>query len=283
MITATEIFCLNELGKRANNEDSVAPKKGEATVQDRLFVVCDGVGGEKKGEVASQIVTHSIQEYFKKVLVDVRIGKEAIQKAILYANKNLSAYVATDVSANRMSTTLAMVLLGDESVIAAWCGDSRIHHIRNGKVIWKSRDHSLVSELIYQGELSEEEARSHPQRNVITRSLNALSYNNSVDFHEIESFETGDYLLVCTDGFLEKVSDKVISEVLMDEKQKDKALAFFAQCREVTRDNFSMYLVRIQKSAINKNNSSTSLRTILVISFVVILLCFAYFFFIKGR
>ncbi len=66
MITATEIFCLNELGKRANNEDYVSPGKGLATLKDRLFVVCDGVGGENKGEIASEIVCTSIQEYLKK-------------------------------------------------------------------------------------------------------------------------------------------------------------------------------------------------------------------------
>lgn len=143
MIIATDIFCLNELGKRPNNEDCISPQKGTATSKDTLFIVCDGVGGEKKGEVASEIVCTSIREYFNKSKIPVS-GEEKviIQKAIQYANEQLVMYAATDATAQRMSTTLALALLGERSVIAAWCGDTRIHHIRNGKIVWKSKDHS---------------------------------------------------------------------------------------------------------------------------------------------
>jgi serine/threonine protein phosphatase PrpC len=244
LIAATEIFCLNELGKRANNQDSIAPKKGEATIHDKVFVVCDGVGGEKKGEVASNIVSSSIHGYLKTQSISVDEELPTIQKAIQYANKNLTAYIATDVAARRMSTTLALALLGHQSVIAVWCGDSRIHHIRNGKIIWKSRDHSLVGELVNRGELTEEEARNHPRRNVITRSLNALNFNSTVDFYEIKDFENGDYFLLCTDGFLENINDELINKVLMDDEEYDKAKAFLCLCDGVTRDNFSMYLIR---------------------------------------
>jgi protein phosphatase len=184
VITATQIFCLNEIGKRSNNEDSISPPKGSATLNDRLFVVCDGVGGEKKGEIASEIVCTSIQDYLKKEKPGSYNEKEVIQKAIQYANQKLLGYGTTNMDAKRMSTTLALVFLGEQSVIAAWCGDTRIHHIRDGKIIWKSKDHSLVSELVSQGELTEKEAMSHPRRNVITRSLNASNTNNEVDFYE---------------------------------------------------------------------------------------------------
>ena len=244
MIIATDIFCLNELGKRPNNEDCISPQKGTATSNDALFIVCDGVGGEKKGEVASEIVCTSIQDYFKSKTRANGEEKEVIEKAIQYANEKLVMYAATDAIAKRMSTTLALVLLGDESVVAAWCGDTRIYHIRNGKVIWKSKDHSLVGELVSQGKLMEEEARTHPSRNVITRSLNAVNFNNDVDFHEIHDFETGDYLLLCTDGLLEKVNEDIINTILTDETERDKAKEFLSYCDGITKDNFSMYLIR---------------------------------------
>ena len=244
MIAATEIFCLNELGKRPNNEDCVSPEKGTATVKDRLFIVCDGVGGENKGEVASEIICTSIQTFIKKENLQAGTETETIKRAIQYANEKLVAHSAADREAKRMSTTLSLVLLGEQSVLSAWCGDTRIHHIRGGKIMWKSQDHSLVGELIRQGELTEEEARSHPKRNVITRSLNAFDANNEVEFHEINDFETGDYLLLCTDGFLEKVTQEVIYKVLMVEREKDKAKLFLAHCDGVTRDNFSMYLIK---------------------------------------
>jgi protein phosphatase len=274
LITATDIFCLNEVGKRANNEDSISPQKGTATLKDRLFIVCDGVGGEKRGEVASKIVCTSIQHYFESEGQPFVEEKEAIQKAVAYANNKLAQYVASDSMANRMSTTLALVLLSNQSVIAAWCGDTRIHHIRNGGVIWKSKDHSLVSELVSQGELTEEEARTHPRRNVITRSLNAMNFNNDVEFHEIYDFKTGDYLLLCTDGLLEKVNENIIHKILTDETKKDKAKCFLSICEGVTTDNFSMYLIRGR--LITRISRSASLRSVVIISVLVILIIVAF-------
>lgn len=232
------------MGRRANNEDTISPPKGLATVNDRLFIVCDGVGGEKKGEVASDIVCRAIPEFLSRQPFSDSTLVDRIQKSIHYANAKLADYTATDTDAKRMSTTVALVYLGQLSVMAAWCGDSRIHHIRNGKILWKSKDHSIVSELVNQGELTEEEARRHPQRNVITRSLNALNYNSMAEFHEITNFETGDYLLICSDGFLEQVNNNIIHEILSDEKKKDKANFFNAYCSNRTRDNYSMYLIR---------------------------------------
>jgi len=274
LIIATDIFCLNELGKRPNNEDCISPQKGTATSKDALFIVCDGVGGEKKGEVASKIVCTSIQNYFKNKTLAAGEGKEVIQKAIQYASEKLAAYVATDTMAKRMSTTLALVLLGDQSVVAAWCGDTRIHHIRNGKVIWKSKDHSLVGELVSQGELTEEQARTHPSRNIITRSLNAVNFNNNVDFHEIHDFETGDYLLLCTDGLLEKVNDEIIYRILTDKTERDKAKGFLSYCDGVTKDNFSMYLIRGRHITM-KTRLPVSRSTIIIC--VVLLIIIAFF------
>lgn len=278
MITATDIFCLNELGKRANNEDCISPQKGEATSNDRLFIVCDGVGGEKKGEVASEIVCTSIRDYLKSEAPVSGEEKAAIQKAIQYANENLAVYVATDAMAKRMSTTLALVLLGEQSVTAAWCGDTRIHHIRNGKVVWKSKDHSLVSELISQGELTEEEARIHPRRNIITRSLNALNFNSNVDFHEITDFETDDYLLLCTDGLLEKVNETIICKILTDKAETDKAKSFLSYCDGVTRDNFSMYLIRGKQ--VSEQPQPVRSRRKLGIAVLLLLVCIAVVLFV---
>lgn len=263
MIVATEIFCLNEIGKRANNEDCISPPKGSATLEDSLFIVCDGVGGEKRGEVASQIVCTSIQHYIQNETSPRVEEMEALRKAIAYANDKLAKYVATDPMASRMSTTLALVFLSDESVIAAWCGDTRIHHIRNGVVIWKSNDHSLVGELVSRGELTEEDARTHPRRNVITRSLNAINFNNNVEYHKITDFETGDYLLICTDGLLEKVNDEIISKILTAETEKDKARCFLSYCEGTTNDNFSMYLIRGKH--LRRERQTNASRTVLII------------------
>lgn len=283
MITATEIFCLNELGKRANNEDAVSPRKGAATLGDRLFVVCDGVGGEKQGEVASEIVCRTLRDCITSQSTVAGREKEAVQKAVQQANENLAAYVSQNPAAKRMSTTLALVLLGEHSVVAAWCGDTRIHHIRNGKIRWRSKDHSLVSELVSQGELTEEEARRHPQRNVITRSLNALKFNNAVDYHEIGNLEAGDYLLLCSDGFLERMNDELICQVLTDTSQADKARTFLSYCEGQTRDNFSMYLVRTGLAMPAKRRGSFALLFWLALFVLLLAACLVLFVLNKAR
>jgi len=247
LITASEIFCLNEQGKRKNNEDSISPQKGFATSRDRVFIVCDGVGGEHKGEVASEIVSSTVHQFLQKQKLIKGKERELIQKAVHLANQKLAEYASKYPSAKRMSTTFALVLLSEGSVLAAWCGDTRIHHIRDGKVLWKSKDHSLVGELVRAGELTEEEAMAHPKKNVITRSLNALNYNNTVDYFEIKNYKSGDYLLLCTDGLLEQINEDRIFSILNAYGEKDKAKGFLQYCHGRTRDNFSMYLVRINE------------------------------------
>ena len=271
LIAATDIFSLNELGKRANNEDCISHRKGTATSNDTLFIVCDGVGGEKRGEVASEIVCTSVRDYFENQKPVSGQEKESIQKAIQYASEKLALYVATDALAKRMSTTLALVLLGQQAVTAAWCGDTRIHHIRNGNVLWKSKDHSLVSELVSQGELTEEEARTHPRRNVITRSLNALNFNNTIDFHEIQNFETGDYLLLCSDGLLENINETIIYKILTDEKETDKEKCFLRYCDGVTKDNFSMYLIKGRHASNGQPAAAPPRKTLMLV--LIALLC----------
>ncbi len=271
MIAATEIFCLNEQGKRRNNEDKIYPLKGTATSSDNLFIVCDGVGGECKGEVASEIVCISIYQNINHQELPLANGKEAISNAIKYANKKLADHASGDSTARRMSTTLSLIYLNERSIVTAWCGDTRIHHIRNGKVIWKSDDHSLVHELIKTGEISETEAKSHPKKNIITRSLNALNTNNTVEFHEVEDIIDGDFFLLCTDGFLEQLDEGIICSVLNDDNETDKARQFLNLCEGKTKDNFSMYLVKVHTPVKQKKATGLSNTQLVFTSFIVIL------------
>ncbi|OLY94443.1 protein phosphatase [Cnuella takakiae] len=269
MIAAKKVFCLNELGRRSNNEDSVSPQKGSAAPGERLFVVCDGVGGENKGEVASALVCSAIRDYYEANR-EGATSRDFLLQAIEHANSQLVAYAAEDSSARRMSTTLSLALVCPDRVIVAWCGDSRIHHIRNGKVVWMSSDHSLVYELVRSGELSEHEAAVHPQRNIITRSLNAGNRNNLVDFYELSQIAEGDYILLCTDGFLEQIKAAQISNTLTDTEPEDKAAAFRQLCEGKTRDNFSMYLIQLTLQPLLQKQPATLKTVLIVLLFLII-------------
>jgi len=148
------------------------------------------------------------------ILKPNNINKDAILNAVQHAIKSLHDYIENYSDAQNMSTTLTLACINKNNAWVAWCGDSRIYHLRNGKILWRSKDHSLVQHLIDTGEISEEEALNHPRKNIILRSINASTHISKIDLHHITNLKEGDYLLLCTDGILEQINDLVLSSFL---------------------------------------------------------------------
>ncbi len=246
MIKASEIYCLHEKGGRENNEDAVWPLKKSATPQDRLFIVCDGVGGSSAGEIASDMTCVSIAAYFKEHLShDKQAGRDLLEQAHASTLGHFKDHIEKDPSTSDMSTTLTLVYLNPASVFVAWCGDSRIYQLRNGEVIFRSQDHSLVNQLIKAGELTEKEAENYPQKNLILRAIQFKEKPSAIETVELTDVQSGDYLLLCTDGLLENINPGVLKDLLREDQQKDYANALDAICKGKTRDNYSMYLVKL--------------------------------------
>ncbi len=241
---------LNEQGGRSNNEDSIFPAVGTATVDQRLFLVCDGVGGASKGEVASKMTCEHFPEYFKEHSGE-RVNAAFIEAALRYTEEKMSECIAQAPAHNGMATTLTLLYLNDKNNTAtiAWIGDSRIYQIRDGKILFVSEDHSLVNELVKRGELTEEQAATHPQRNMILRAIAGQDAPTQADVVHIKDVQAGDYFLLCTDGILESFDDATLVELLNDssvdlETAKDKMHQI---CDMMSRDNFSMYLMQISE------------------------------------
>lgn len=241
------IFYLNQQGRRSNIEDSIYPFPENASASDKLFVVCDGVGGESKGEEASRIVCESVPAYFQGHPTQ-EVDRNYVHQAIGFAIDQMNRYVKRDPGAQRMSTTLTMCYLESNSIVVAWCGDSRVYHFRDGEILWKTTDHSLVAQLVKQGEITEEEARVHPKKNYILRSLNAGANPNDVEIHFISDFKEGDHILLCTDGVLEQGDDDTLKRVIYS-GEKDKRKLFYELCEGKTSDNYSFYLIEIGEGA----------------------------------
>lgn len=241
----SSISYLNEQGQRKNVEDSIFPLPNKATSKDKLFVVCDGVGGQSKGEEASRIVCEAISDYVI-TLSNKELYAHHIEAAVNYAISQMQQYVEQHPAAENMSTTLTLAYLNQNEIIVAWCGDSRIYHLRDGKVLWQSKDHSLVQQLVEAGEISEDEALHHPQKNIILRSMNANGNNSKIDIHQITNLKSGDYILLCTDGIMENINQPELNEILRDsQKEKNKQKLFLDYCEGKTSDNFSMYLLQL--------------------------------------
>ena len=152
---------INEIGQRSNQEDSIIQWNN------RLFVLCDGMGGHEHGEVASQTVTQALGQWFAEhVDASSPLTDEQLREAIEYAYQQLDQYA--DGSPKQMGTTLTLIYIGSNGITAAHMGDSRIYHIRPGiGVLYQSRDHSLVFDLFQSGEITFEEMKndsSHDSR-----------------------------------------------------------------------------------------------------------------------
>jgi serine/threonine protein phosphatase PrpC len=253
MPTIQKIAYLNELGRRENLEDTIYPKPGSATIADTLFMVCDGVGGESKGEVASQIATEEFSRFFERTPPPAGVfdAKEYINNAQQHVLGVMSDYSAIHPEATRMSTTFTLAYISGNSILAAWCGDSRIYHLRNGVVQWRSTDHSLVAQLVEQGEISEEEAATHPQRNVIIRSLSANGRVSAIDTKWIDDIRDDDYIMLCSDGVLEQINEDRL-QVILTSPDPDKGEMFLKFCQGNTSDNFSLYLINLGTKAAEK-------------------------------
>ena len=161
---------MHEIGKRDNQEDCMYPSMASLSDDCRSFVVCDGLGGHDSGEVASAAVCRAIGTYIEKNCNTGAFAHEDFLKALSAAYDELDA---CDTGARKkMGTTMTFLNFGTAGCLVAHIGDSRVYHMRPGDgILFETRDHSLVNDLLKMGELTPEEAKVFPQRNTVTRCM----------------------------------------------------------------------------------------------------------------
>ena len=187
-------------GVREHNEDSLV-------VAPPLYVVCDGMGGHAAGEVASEIAVDVIAERAPR-----HPDAEALGRAVEEANLAIVRAAREGVGREGMGTTCTAAMLENERLVIAQVGDSRAYLLHKGRLQQLTRDHSLMTDLIEAGKITPEEARVHPQRSVITRALGS-DPRTTPDLFEI-NVETGDRLLLCSDGLSGMVEDDEIESLM---------------------------------------------------------------------
>ncbi len=236
---------INEIGNRNNNEDSVYPE--EATAKDELFLVCDGVGGHEKGEVASTLVCKYIGEFLNKNDAGAK-DVDILPKALKYTEKRLVDHISTAPVLKGMATTLTLLRLSHNKkhALIGWIGDSRVYHLRNGEIRFQTKDHSEVQNLVDMGEITQEEAENHPRKNVITRAVNGVRPTR-IDYEVIEDIEKNDFFLLCTDGILETLDEDKIRHWFTSESTPEEVKSkILTNASGKTQDNYSMYLIKIK-------------------------------------
>jgi serine/threonine protein phosphatase PrpC len=202
---------LTDVGrKRERNQDNVTHRvpQEEEILQDRgaLFVVCDGMGGHAAGEIASQLGAETIRDaYYSAPEKDII---NALAHAVDQANHAIYSHAREHPELTGMGTTCVTLVLAGGRAYIVNIGDSRAYVVRNGKLRQVTQDHSWVAEQVRVGLLTEEQARSHSHRNVITRSLGTQP-NVTADLF-IETMHDGDRLLLCSDGLHGYVDEAAI-------------------------------------------------------------------------
>lgn len=190
-----------EIGNvREHNEDSL-------TVLPPLFAVADGMGGHEAGEVASEITINTLND-----LAPQSADAEALARAVVAANLNVIKAPSQGVGREGMGTTLTAAILEKERLVIAQVGDSRAYLLHNGSLQQLTRDHSLMADMIEAGQLTEAEARVHPNRSVITRAIGSDPHMQP-DLYEL-NVETGDRLLLCSDGICSMIEDHEIASIM---------------------------------------------------------------------
>ncbi|MBP3421291.1 MAG: Stp1/IreP family PP2C-type Ser/Thr phosphatase [Lachnospiraceae bacterium] len=240
-----ESYSVTDIGrKRQLNQDFVFSSAKPLGNMPNLFIVADGMGGHNAGDYASKCTTETvvgeIRNSFEKNPTII------IQKAVQVANKKIREAAAKDENLLGMGTTLVVATIIGKYLQVANIGDSRLYIIGKRGIRQITRDHSLVEEMIRLGGLAREDARLHPDKNIITRAIGAKD-EVEADFFT-EELEADDIILMCSDGLSNMLEDKEIEKIVKDNTleeliQKGDALVRAAN-ENGGKDNIAVVLIK---------------------------------------
>lgn len=261
IVDIDSIYSFHQLGERENQEDSRFPDVDSPNANAATFVVCDGVGGCDKGEIASSTVCNRIGETLASQKNTDAFSDEDFRYVLNQAYKALDN--VSDESNKGMGTTLTFVNFNSNGVLAAHIGDSRIYQIRpNEGIIYRSEDHSLVNALLRSGNISPDEIKNHPKGNVITRCMSANDGTREKDDATVVNLQdvaTGDYFLLCTDGVTAVVDEEELIELYSSDKTDEEKYNILAErCKNSSDNNTAIQihvgLVTIEPQIENKED-----------------------------
>jgi protein phosphatase len=239
--------------KRSSNEDAIGNY-----VEDRLFVVADGVGGHSAGDVAAATAVEALADFFRTYHADPRqnwpypvdrslsLGANLLKVGIKVANGKVRAAAAGDRTRARMASTIVAMAIGDAQLAVAHTGDSRAYRIRNGAIQRLTRDHSIIEEMLAaRPDLSPDEIATFSHRNVVTKCLGSKD-----DIEPTVSTETlvpGDLYLLCSDGLWGMVKDEIIAQIAASTSDLEAACQLLLDAANEAGgpDNISAILVRV--------------------------------------
>ena len=235
-------FSMTDVGiRRESNQDYMYTSETAVGNLPNLFLLADGMGGHAAGDYASRFTVEKVVELVGKSTFTEPVA--ILKQAISEANALLLAEADKDVSRQGMGTTLVTATIIDDRMYVSNVGDSRLYVVSDDKMIQVTRDHSLVEEMVRLGEMDKEDAKVHPDKNIITRAVGVLP-EVSADFFEVE-LEPGDMILMCSDGLTNMVRDEEIRQIILGQRdivEKAEKLVETAN-KNGGRDNITVVLI----------------------------------------
>jgi protein phosphatase len=230
---------------REHNEDCVIITTNNAGYT--LMAVADGMGGDKAGEIASSIAIKHLSDRFNESFANITKADATvwIKSVVGEINNKIFKYTEENTESKGMGTTLVLTIIGPEYILFGNIGDSSGYVLKDKKLHKVTYDHTLVNLLVTAGELTKEEARNHPKKNIL---MNALGVNDPIEIDIFDCNMDVDVILLCSDGLNTMLLDEQIEKVLLNEemtiKEKVKRLIIKSNNRGGT-DNISVaYLAK---------------------------------------
>lgn len=246
-IDIDSIYSFHQLGERENQEDARFPDVDVPNLDTATFVVCDGVGGCDKGEVASSTVCKCIGEILASHKNSDAFTDEDLRFVLNQAYNALDKF--SNESNKGTGTTLTFVNFHSNGVLTAHIGDSRIYQIRpNEGIIYRSEDHSLVNALLRSGNISPDEINGHPKGNVITRCMTANDGTREKDdatVINLQDVTKGDYFLLCTDGVTGAIDEEELIELYSSDKTDEEKCNILAEKCNNSSDNNTLIQIHV--------------------------------------
>ncbi|MGK7942694.1 MAG: Stp1/IreP family PP2C-type Ser/Thr phosphatase [Crocosphaera sp.] len=177
----------------------------------RFFIVADGMGGHAGGQEASLIATQTVKEYLEKSWDSEASSYEILEEAIIKANEGILEDQQNHPERGEMGTTVVVVLFRGEQPLKAHVGDSRLYRLRQGKLEQITNDHTWVARALKMGDIEPEDAKTHPWRHVLFQCLGRKD-THTPEIAKLD-IQSGDRLLLCSDGLTEEVADAEIQEI----------------------------------------------------------------------
>jgi len=222
-----DFAAFTDSGDRDQNEDNYAHTESPFG---NCFIVCDGLGGHGKGEVASAFVSQCIKAYFEECSNPDEFFEDCFDKA----QDGLLAEQKSSHSTFEMKTTAVVLYIGEDRFRFGHIGDSRLYHFRKNKVFERTMDHSVPQMLALAGDIKEKQIRSHPDRNRLLRVMGVEWDTSKYELSDYLNVQSGDAFLLCSDGFWEPITEKEMCKAL---KKSSNAQDWLEEMSRIVKAN----------------------------------------------